>query len=462
MPDRRVGIQQMFCALYGATNPDGVLGRNGAKCPPEGAVGHCPARFALVSGQKKTGAGFHHVSSRAKGWLAFAGVRLPKVQPALRRSCESRGLDPLGAPMESRPRIRSGAARCGLGRWVRAAAVGWLLLICRGGAATAQGFAGLGADATGFAVPQPGLVLEFPRDHGAHPDYRIEWWYLTANLQGPDGTDYGIQWTLFRTALAPFEVKGWASPQVWLGHAALTTPMHHYVAERLARGGIGQAGVVAEPFAAWIDEWQMTGLEQMALSAGGVDFAYDLALRATGPLVLQGQQGYSVKSREGQASAYYSQPFYQVTGSLTLPEGQVNVTGQGWLDREWSSQPLATDQTGWDWFSLHFDSGEKLMAFRLRDSGAGYTAATWISAEGVPEPLPDGALVLEPGDVTDVAGHQVPTTWRLQLGAKGVDITTVPLNPQAWMATSFPYWEGPIRFSGSHAGRGYLEMTGYE
>ena len=334
-------------------------------------------------------------------------------------------------------------------------------LICWAGAGSAQGFAGLGSDATGFAVPQPGLVLDFPRDHGAHPSYRIEWWYLTANLQGPDGTDYGIQWTLFRTALAPFEVKGWASPQVWLGHAALTTPTRHFVAERLARGGIGQAGVVAQPFAAWIDEWQMVGLDQMALRAGGTDFTYELALTAQGPLVLQGQQGYSLKSREGQASAYYSQPFYEVTGSLTLPGGQVTVTGQGWLDREWSSQPLASDQTGWDWFSLHFDSGEKLMAFRLRDSGAGFTAATWISAGGVPEPLPDGALVLEPGAITDVAGHRVPTEWHLVMAAKGLDITTVPLNPQAWMATSFPYWEGPIRFSGSHAGRGYLEMTGY-
>ena len=335
-------------------------------------------------------------------------------------------------------------------------------LICWASPAPAQGFAGLGADATGFAVPEPGLLLEFPRDHGPHPGYRIEWWYLTANLQAPDGTDYGVQWTLFRTALAPFEVKGWASPQVWLGHAALTTPTRHYVAERLARGGIGQAGVVADPFAAWIDEWQMAGLDQMALRAGGTDFAYDLALTAQGPLVLQGQQGYSVKSPQGQASAYYSQPFYRVTGSLTLPEGQVAVTGQGWLDREWSSQPLAADQTGWDWFSLHFDSGEKLMAFRLRDSGDGFTAASWISAEGVAEPLPDGALLLEPGEIADVAGRKLQVGWHLRLPSKALDITTVPLNPQAWMATSFPYWEGPIRFSGSHTGRGYLEMTGYE
>jgi len=336
-----------------------------------------------------------------------------------------------------------------------------LMLMVWGSAVAAQGFAGLASDATGFAVPEPGLVLEFPRDHGPHTDYRIEWWYLTANLQGPDGTDYGVQWTLFRTALAPFEVAGWASPQVWLGHAAITTPTAQHVAERLARGGIGQAGVVAEPFAAWIDDWQMAGLDTMALRAGGSDFAFDLALEAQGPLVPQGQGGYSVKSAAGQASAYYSQPFYRVSGTLVLPEGEVAVTGQGWLDREWSSQPLATGQTGWDWFSLHFDSGEKLMAFRLRDGGAGFTAATWISALGVPEPLPDGALRLEPLARAEVAGRDLPVAWHLELPAKGLVIDTVPVNPAAWMATSFPYWEGPIRFSGSHSGRGYLEMTGY-
>ena len=93
-------------------------------------------------------------------------------------------------------------------------------------------------------------------------------------------------------------------------------------------------------------------------------------LQAEGPLVLQGDRGYSVKSAGGQASHYYSQPFYRVTGRLDLPAGPVAVTGQAWLDREWSSQPLAADQTGWDWFSLSFDTGEKMMGFVLRDGGA--------------------------------------------------------------------------------------------
>ena len=329
--------------------------------------------------------------------------------------------------------------------------------------ASAQGFAGLGTTAGDFANPSRDTVLQFPADHGAHPAFRIEWWYLTANLTGPDGTPYGLQWTLFRSALAPQDGQGWQTPQLWMGHAAVTTPDAHFVAERLARGGIGQAGVVAAPFAAWIDEWAMQGadFDAMRLTAAGSDFASDVKLTAQGPLVLHGDRGYSVKSAAGQASHYYSQPFFDVTGALTLPSGRVPVTGTAWLDREWSSQPLAADQTGWDWFSLSFDSGDKLMGFVLRGTTA-YTAATWIAADGATAALPDGAFLAVPLARHAVAGREVPVEWRVQVPGRGVDVTVTALNQDAWMATSVPYWEGPVTIAGSHGGVGYLEMTGYE
>lgn len=338
------------------------------------------------------------------------------------------------------------------------------------GPAAAQGFADLGRVVEGFALPDPARVLAFPADHGPHPDFRIEWWYLTATLTGPDGTEYGAQWTLFRSALRPGEAPGWASPQVWLGHAAVTTPDRHLVAERLARGGIGQAGVTAAPFVAWIDDWQMLGraapgadaLSALDLSAEGAGFGYALRLDTPLPIVPQGERGYSVKSAAGQASHYYSQPFYRVGGTLTLDGVAIPVTGQAWLDREWSSQPLAADQTGWDWFSLMFDDGARLMGFRLRDGGAGFASATWIAADGTPTPMPPGALRVTPLEMTPVAGRQIPTDWRVELPAQGVDVTVRALNPQAWMTTRVPYWEGPIRITGSHSGRGYLEMTGYQ
>ncbi|MEC7259579.1 MAG: lipocalin-like domain-containing protein [Pseudomonadota bacterium] len=337
-------------------------------------------------------------------------------------------------------------------------------------ACAAQGFAGLGTTADGFTTPHPDTALVFPRDHGAHPDFRIEWWYLTATLRGEDGQDYGVQWTLFRSALRPetgAPLTGWDSPQIWMGHAALTSARFHHVAERLARGGIGQAGVTATPFTAHIDDWTMAspdpeGINRLHLSARGDAFAYDLTLDAQGPLVRHGAEGYSVKSPEGQASYYYSQPAYAVSGTITNDTGKVAVTGQGWLDREWSSQPLAAGQTGWDWFSLGFDSGGKLMAFRLRDGKGGFTSATWIAPDGHATPYGDGAVTVVPLDTSAVAGRTIPTRWQLTMPARELDVTVTALNPQAWMDTSFAYWEGPVRVSGSDSGRGYLEMTGYE
>ncbi len=238
------------------------------------------------------------------------------------------------------------------------------------------------------------------------------------------------------------------------------------MAEGFARGGISQAGVSGPPFEAWMDDWAMMGdspgLDRLRLRASGDAFSYDLALRAEGPLVLQGDQGYSVKSTTGQASYYYSQPFYSLEGTVILEGRTVPVTGRAWLDREWSSQPLSGTQSGWDWFALHLPDGAKLMAFQLRDAAGGtYTSGTWIAADGTPSPQPPGAIEFEALARTEVAGRQIPTRWRLRLPARGIDVATEPVNAQSYMDTAFPYWEGPIRFSGSHAGVGYLEMTGY-
>lgn len=331
--------------------------------------------------------------------------------------------------------------------------------------ALAQGFSGLGADAEGFATPVPNPEFTFPKDHGPHPDYRIEWWYLTANLSAEDGKPYGLQWTLFRSALAPGEAEGWRSPQVWFAHAAVTTSERHFATERFARGGIGQAGVEATPFRAWIDEWALEGpdLDNLNLRAAGPDFSYDVKLRAEGPLVFHGANGFSVKSAEGQASYYYSQPFFEIEGTLGLPSGDVAVSGSAWLDREWSSQPLSETQSGWDWFSLSFDDGAKLMGFQLRQTnGLRNSASTWITEDGTTIAYPDGAFVAEPLSDTEVAGRYVPTRWQVRLPDRGLDVTVGAINPKAWMGLSIPYWEGPVTVTGSHRGLGYLEMTGYE
>jgi predicted secreted hydrolase len=347
---------------------------------------------------------------------------------------------------------------------------GLALLGLAGPRALAQGFAGLGRDAEGFAAVIPGRVLSFPADHGAHPEFRIEWWYLTANLTDAEGRAYGAQWTLFRQAMAAgAQAEGWANQQIWMGHAAVTSGTTHRFSEAFARGGVGQAGVSAMPFRAWIDAWEMRGADGFSdatapldVTASGPAFSYRLRLETQQALVLQGDAGYSRKSERGQASYYYSQPYFSAAGMLTIDDKPVTVTGRAWMDREFSSQPLASDQTGWDWFSLHLGSGDKLMLFRLRQKdGANYFSGNWISRDGRSEQIAANEIAMSPTASTEVTGRKIPTSWKVGIASRGLAIETSPLNAQAWMGTSFPYWEGPIAFTGSQSGVGYLEMTGY-
>ena len=353
----------------------------------------------------------------------------------------------------------------------RAFASGALLLALGDKAALAQGFAGLGMSGEGFAPVVPGKLLAFPADHGAHPDFRIEWWYVTANLTDSTGAAYGAQWTLFRQAMHPgAQQEGWANQQIWMGHAAVTRADTHRFSETFARGGVGQAGVEATPFRAWIDSWQMRGLEGMRddtlapleLNASGADFAFALRLDADHALVLQGDDGYSRKSERGQASYYYSQPYFKASGRVAIDDREVQVTGLAWMDREWSSQPLASDQSGWDWLSLHLNSGEKLMLFRLRQTGDNhFTSGKLFSPDGVGRQIASGDIAMKPKAFTEIEGRRIPTGWDIAITALPLTISCVALNTKSWMGTRFPYWEGPISFTGSHNGVGYLEMTGY-
>ena len=104
-----------------------------------------------------------------------------------------------------------------------------------------------------------------------------------------------------------------------------------------------------------------------------------------------------------------------------------------------------------------------MMGFQLRQSdGSQYTSATWIDVNGGTQSYPDGAFMAEPLEETRVAGRDIPIRWRVRLPDRDLDAEVLALTPKAWMDVSIPYWEGPVGISGSHSGRGYLEMTGYQ
>lgn len=332
----------------------------------------------------------------------------------------------------------------------------------------------LRSDPEGYGVVRPGLDLEFPKDHLPHPDFRIEWWYLTANLEDEMGRHYGVHWTLFRQSMSPADDPGgWQSSQVWMAHTALSAPSGFHYEERFARGGIGQADVrinADKRFEAWLDNWTWTGDSGSPLPGELVftaqDFDVALELDASTPWVLQGDKGYSQKSALGQASYYYSQPHIRVRGSVKQGGASVSVTGDAWLDREWSSQPLAPDQPGWDWLSVHLADGHALMVYRLRQQGReDWISGSWVTPSGESSTLGRDDIVFEPLSETNIetpgGSRAVPLHWRVALPDKNLEWTVAPVSADHWLDTAFPYWEGPVKIQGATDGRGYLELTGY-
>jgi predicted secreted hydrolase len=318
-----------------------------------------------------------------------------------------------------------------------------------------------------FNVADPSYQITFPRDHGPHKNFRIEWWYFTANLKSQSIENLGVQWTLFKSNLTPISSKKTNYVNgFWMAHSAITTENFHYSEERFAREKSSQAGVTLDPFKAWIDNWSMKGdnkLETMQLESSGIDFSYSLKLSTKISPVLQGDKGYSEKSEQGTASHYYSQPFYSVQGWVILNGKRHVVKGVGWLDREWSSNLLDKNQLGWDWFSLHLDNGQKVMLFKVRQkNGDEFLSGSWINRDGTKKSLSSKDFALEEMAYSTIKGKQIPTKWKISfLGSNPITINTNALNTNSWMETSFPYWEGPISISGGLSGIGYLEMTGY-
>ena len=327
----------------------------------------------------------------------------------------------------------------------------------------------------GFESVVPGRTLIFPRDHYPHEDFKIEWWYLTANLKDANGSEYGVHWTLFRQAMnAEVNPGGWESNQTWMAHTAISTPRGFSFSQRFARGGIGQAGVAGLVdgigFEAWMDDWTWKGPDKSpfpaTLTAGTTEGRFELSLAASDNLVLQGEEGFSQKSEYGQASYYYSQPFVDIRGTLWEDDLPIIVSGKGWLDREWSSQPLASNQDGWDWISLHLNDGSALMVYQLRhDSGEHYISGSWVNKEGKKVILRPGDLSLTPLHNTKITLTRytkiLPLHWEILVPSLDIQLTVGAIRPNSWLETAFPYWEGPVKISGTHNGSGYMELTGY-
>jgi predicted secreted hydrolase len=344
---------------------------------------------------------------------------------------------------------------------------------------------------TEFRSADATAAIQFPIDHGPHPDTRIEWWYFTGNLRDADQRRFGVQLALFRFALRPESEAGgddWSSGQLYMRHLAVSDlDTGRFVHdERLERAALGLAGASSEPWRVWLPRCEArsetpSGLFPLRLNCDGEGhdgrFGIDLLLDTEAGPALHGDAGYSRKSAApGAASHYYSFPRLRARGEISLGQGSgsasvpIPVSGPAWMDHEWGSAVLADDQAGWDWFSVQLDDGHSLMFFHIRDRAGQPVAArgSLIGPDGRVLPFAEGTIDAQPTAWwrSPHSGARYPIAWTLHSQSLNLRLEIAARHPGQELRTRVRYWEGSIEARGSHQGRsvageGFLELTGY-
>ena len=346
------------------------------------------------------------------------------------------------------------------------------------------------SDQPGFEIADTVRQFEFPQDHGPHPAFRHEWWYLTGHLRAADGELFGFELTFFRLGLVPPGVaaaaigaSAWRAHQLYAAHFAITDVSrgHFFNATRYARDALGLGSAEGLPFAVRVDDWSLlqapdapapgpTGLHWQ-LQAADDEYALQLDLRTDQAPVLNGDAGLSRKAdAPGAASYYYSMPRLQASGQLRRHGARLPVSGVAWLDREWSSRSLGAQQQGWDWFALDLSDGSTLMFYALRNQDGRrdvHSAGTFVDAAGHVTALGNTDVEIEVLRHWDSPrGGTYPAQWKLAVRSLGLQLQLTPQLADQELATQPRYWEGAVNVTGRRgaapiSAQGYVELVGY-
>jgi predicted secreted hydrolase len=351
--------------------------------------------------------------------------------------------------------------------------------------------------AEGWAIATPDRKLTLPADHASHPDYKIEWWYYTGNLDTREGRRYGYQLTFFRVGVnrTPPNASRWAVRDLHMAHFAVSDLKSgkFHVFDRLQREGAGWAGAATNRYAIWNGTWSVqanpdgshrllarvlgaaadTTDDSRRAKANGekTDITLDLQLTNTSRAMAHGRGGYSRKGRdEANASSYYSLPHLLSTGSIAIDGRREEVTGESWMDHEFGSSVLEADQVGWDWFGLQLEDGRDLMLYQMRRRDGGrdpFSSGTLITRDGAIVRLTREDYTLEPLETwrSEASGTEYPVRWRVTIPSQKLAFEVrASMNQQELhtpRSTNVTYWEGAVDLIGGVRGRGYMELTGY-
>jgi predicted secreted hydrolase len=338
-----------------------------------------------------------------------------------------------------------------------------------------------GADDPRFEHAVKVREFAFPRDHGPHPGFAREWWYLTGHLLAPSGERFGFELTFFRVALAPptaaatpADASRWRARQIYIAHFAVTDigRGHFRFAERYARGALRLAGAEPDPLHVWVGDWSLGAADDAwQIKAGASGYALNLRLSPELPPVLNGERGLSQKSGAPfVASYYYSVPRLAVSGQIVRDGKTLNVSGRAWLDREWGSDVLSSAEEGWDWFALQLADGSCLMFYSIRRRDGSqdlHSAGTFVASDGRVRALASTEVEIEVQSYwASPRGGRYPARWSVRVPSLALAVELRPVLADQELTGPPRYWEGAVDVAGTvgHApagGAGYVELVGY-
>ncbi len=353
-------------------------------------------------------------------------------------------------------------------------AVAWMVVCCV--------LSGVSGAQTQWREAARGYRFSFPRDHASHPEFRIEWWYYTGNLETTSGRRFGYQVTFFRVGVDPTPVNpsAWAVRDLYMAHLAVSDPAggRYRHDERLSRAGPRLSGAATDRYRVWNDDWR-AGLDEQGrhqISAAGSGVGVELILDEGKPPAVNGVDGISQKGAQaGNASHYYSLTRMPTRGTVNIDGERYEVRGDSWMDHEFGTSFLEREQQGWDWLSLQLSDGRELMLYQLRRGDGSRdprSSGTMVDPQGRTTHLSADQFSMRPAGATfrSPTGAVYPVEWSIAVPDAGLDLRVSTPLPNQELVTStagIGYWEGLVDVAGAArgsriAGRGYLEMTGYK
>ncbi len=329
----------------------------------------------------------------------------------------------------------------------------------------------LRADPTLSSEPVLEEPVRLPTDFAFHPGFQHEWWNYFASVHDNQGNEYFVQWSYFRLANEDNrDALGWTNSQIYSSHVVISTKNKVWKEQRVARGGIGQAGLNSHPFRLWIDNWAWRSLGRTAfpghLDVKSDDFALSLYSDNSGRIILPGERGFQKKHSSLALATYNLQaPFLSVYGQLQLNPNSdpISVEGQAWMSKEWGSGLIANDQQGWDWFVVNLDEETTLSLKRMRhESGLPFVFGTISHRDGKIISLSGNDVSITPLNNIELEnGKSLPMAWRITIAQYDIDLTSHVANQNLWLPFAIPYWQGPITTTGTHISQGFIQSVGY-